>query len=142
MQEAVEAHGHPLRRGACPRALPSFLFFPLIAPFSDLLLRNCIFDSQAPCEAESQCAALAKAGKVYATGSEDMDSLTFGTPVLLRHLTFSEQRKEPILEIHLDKALEELKLTKDEVRFRNETYWHEKKKTKSLQVIGNRMRVN
>merc|ERR1719491_1318754 len=47
---------------------------------------------QAPCEAEAQCAELAKAGKVYAVGTEDMDGLTFGTPVLLRHLTFSEAR--------------------------------------------------
>ncbi|OCL11536.1 flap endonuclease 1 [Glonium stellatum] len=62
----------------------------------------------APTEAEAQCAALARAGKVYAAASEDMDTLTFDTPVLLRHLTFSEQRKEPILEIHLDKVLEGL----------------------------------
>ncbi|KZZ88878.1 DNA repair protein (XPGC)/ Rad [Ascosphaera apis ARSEF 7405] len=62
----------------------------------------------APTEAEAQCAALARAGKVYAAASEDMDTLTFDAPVLLRHLTFSEQRKEPILEIHLDKVLEGL----------------------------------
>ncbi|MCP9261039.1 Flap endonuclease 1 [Dirofilaria immitis] len=36
----------------------------------------------APCEAEAQCAALAKAGKVFATVSEDMDALTFGSPIL------------------------------------------------------------
>ena len=47
---------------------------------------------QAPCEAEAQCAALVKAGHVYATGTEDMDALTFGSSVLLRHLTFSEAR--------------------------------------------------
>ncbi len=38
---------------------------------------------EAPCEAESQCAALARAGKVYAAGSEDMDTLTFASPVLV-----------------------------------------------------------
>ncbi|OAA65286.1 DNA repair protein (XPGC)/ Rad [Niveomyces insectorum RCEF 264] len=59
----------------------------------------------APTEAEAQCAALARAGKVYAAASEDMDTLCFNTPILLRHLTFSEQRKEPIQEIHLDKLL-------------------------------------
>jgi len=47
---------------------------------------------QAPCEAEAQCAALVKTGKVYAVGTEDMDALTFGSSVLLRHLTFSEAR--------------------------------------------------
>jgi len=69
---------------------------------------------EAPCEAEAQCAAMAKAGLVFATGSEDMDSLTFGTAILLRHLTFSEARKMPIKEIHLEKALEGLKLSNDQ----------------------------
>lgn len=62
----------------------------------------------APTEAEAQCAVLAKAGKVYAAASEDMDTLCFESPILLRHLTFSEQRKEPIQEIFLDKVLEGL----------------------------------
>ncbi|KAF2773652.1 PIN domain-like protein [Teratosphaeria nubilosa] len=64
----------------------------------------------APTEAEAQCAVLARAGKVYAAASEDMDTLTFNSPVLLRKLTFSEQRKEPIQEIHLDKVLEGLQM--------------------------------
>ena len=64
----------------------------------------------APTEAEAQCAVLAKAGKVYAAASEDMDTLCFDTPILLRHLTFSEQRKEPIQEIRLDKVLEGLNM--------------------------------
>jgi len=69
----------------------------------------------APTEAEAQCATLARAGKVYAAASEDMDTLTFNSPILLRHLTFSEQRKEPILEIHLDKVLEGLAMELDQV---------------------------
>lgn len=59
---------------------------------------------EAPTEAEAQCAALCKAGKVFATGTEDMDALTFSTPVLLRHLNYSEAQKKPIVEIHLDKG--------------------------------------
>lgn len=51
-----------------------------------------IFSVQAPCEAEASCAALVKAGKVFATATEDMDGLTFGTNVLLRHLTASEAK--------------------------------------------------
>nr|KMM66046.1 DNA-repair protein rad2 [Coccidioides posadasii RMSCC 3488] len=62
----------------------------------------------APTEAEAQCAVLARAGKVYAAASEDMDTLCFDSPILLRHLTFSEQRKEPIQEIHLERVLEGL----------------------------------
>eukprot|EP01125_Pyxidicula_operculata_P018621 TRINITY_DN6628_c0_g1_i2.p1 TRINITY_DN6628_c0_g1~~TRINITY_DN6628_c0_g1_i2.p1 ORF type:complete len:403 (+),score=103.78 TRINITY_DN6628_c0_g1_i2:169-1209(+) len=69
---------------------------------------------QAPCEAEAQCAALCKAGKVWGTGSEDMDSLACGTPVLIRRLTFSEARKEPIMEIHLDRVLKGLDLTMEQ----------------------------
>ena len=61
---------------------------------------------EAPCEAEAQCAELVKGGKVYAAGTEDMDALTFGTTVLLRHLTFSEARKMPIKEFHLSNVLE------------------------------------
>ncbi|KFZ01774.1 hypothetical protein V501_09809 [Pseudogymnoascus sp. VKM F-4519 (FW-2642)] len=62
----------------------------------------------APTEAEAQCAVLARAGKVYAAASEDMDTLCFDSPILIRHLTFSEARKEPIQEIHVDKVLEGL----------------------------------
>ncbi|KAI5287372.1 Elongation of fatty acids protein 2 [Ascosphaera acerosa] len=69
---------------------------------------------EAPTEAEAQCAVLARAGKVYAAASEDMDTLTFDAPVLLRHLTFSEQRKEPIVEIHLDKVLEGLNMKREQ----------------------------
>ena len=69
----------------------------------------------APTEAEAQCAALARAGKVYAAASEDMDTLCFDAPILLRHLTFSEQRREPIQEIHLDKVLEGLAMDRKQV---------------------------
>ncbi|XP_029666544.1 flap endonuclease 1 [Formica exsecta] len=68
----------------------------------------------APCEAEAQCAALVKAGKVFATATEDMDALTFGCNVLLRRLTLSEARKLPVQEIHLDKVLTDLELNHDE----------------------------
>lgn len=69
----------------------------------------------APTEAEAQCAVLARAGKVYAAASEDMDTLCFDAPILLRHLTFSEQRKEPIQEIHLDRVLAGLAMDKKQV---------------------------
>ncbi|KAJ2771583.1 Elongation of fatty acids protein 2 [Coemansia nantahalensis] len=59
----------------------------------------------APCEAEAQCAALAKAGKVWAAASQDMDTLLFGAPVLLRNLTAPAARKLPIEEIRLEEVL-------------------------------------
>jgi len=68
----------------------------------------------APCEAEAQCAELVKAGKVYAVGTEDMDALTFGSTVLLRHLTFSEARKMPIKEFYLDKLLEGFEMDQEQ----------------------------
>ena len=70
----------------------------------------------APTEAEAQCAVLARAGKVYAAASEDMDTLCFASPILLRHLTFSELRKEPIQEFHLDRVLAGLDMDQKQVR--------------------------
>jgi flap endonuclease-1 len=58
---------------------------------------------------------MVKAGIVYATATEDMDALTFGSPVLLRHMTFSEARKMPIQEFQLDTVLESIEMTKNEV---------------------------
>ncbi|XP_045762211.1 flap endonuclease 1 [Maniola jurtina] len=69
---------------------------------------------EAPCEAEAQCADLVKAGKVYAVATEDMDALTFGANVLLRHLTFSEARKMPVQEFHLNNVLSGLELNQKE----------------------------
>ena len=54
--------------------------------------------------------------QVYAAGSEDMDTLTFNSPIVLRHLTFSEARKTPIDVISLPNVLAGLELTMDEVR--------------------------
>lgn len=68
----------------------------------------------APCEAEAQCAALVKSGKIYAVGTEDMDALTFGSDVLLRHLTFSEARKMPIKEFHYQKILDGMEMTSEQ----------------------------
>mmetsp|Transcript_21042 Transcript_21042/g.41699 ORF Transcript_21042/g.41699 Transcript_21042/m.41699 type:complete len:456 (+) Transcript_21042:54-1421(+) len=70
---------------------------------------------EAPGEAEAQCAVLAKAGSVFATGTEDMDALTFATPYLLKKLTFSAGSgggtPQPIQQLCYDKLLEGLGLT-------------------------------
>jgi flap endonuclease-1 len=68
----------------------------------------------APCEAEAQCSVLQKTGKVFGVATEDMDALTFGTKVLLRHMTFSEARKMPIKEFYLDRVLDSIGLNTDE----------------------------
>lgn len=69
---------------------------------------------EAPGEAEAQCAALAKADKVFATATEDMDALTFGTPKLLRNLSASAARKLPILQIDLAVLLQDIGLTMEQ----------------------------
>jgi flap endonuclease-1 len=67
---------------------------------------------ESPCEAEAQCAELAKHNKVYATATEDMDALTFRTPKLLRRFTFSQgKEKQAILEIDCEVMLVGLDLT-------------------------------
>lgn len=69
---------------------------------------------KAPCEAEAQAAALAKAGLVYAVGTEDMDALTFATPVLLRKMTFANASKSTVQQMNYQKAIEGLELTHEQ----------------------------
>ena len=68
----------------------------------------------APSEAEAQCAQLCKDGHVYAISTEDMDSLTFATPKLVRHLMAPVSQKVAIAEFDHSKVLEGLGLTRDE----------------------------
>jgi len=69
---------------------------------------------EAPCEAEAQAAELAKDGKVWGVGTEDMDALTFETPILLRKMTFANASKSDIQQIDYKKALTGLDLTKEQ----------------------------
>ncbi|KAG9130283.1 hypothetical protein Leryth_004277 [Lithospermum erythrorhizon] len=69
---------------------------------------------EAPSEAEAQCAALSRTGKVYAVASEDMDSLTFGATKFLRHLMDPSSKKIPVMEFEVSKVLEGLNLTMDQ----------------------------
>ena len=68
----------------------------------------------APCEAEAQAAALCANGTVYATATEDMDALTFKTPVLVRKMTFANGSKFMVQTMNYAKALEGLELTHDQ----------------------------
>jgi flap endonuclease-1 len=70
----------------------------------------------APMEAEAEAAALCKAGLVWATGTEDMDALTFQTPILIRKLTFANQSAKgaTIQQMDYKKAIEGLDLTHDQ----------------------------
>ncbi|KAF5197868.1 Flap endonuclease [Thalictrum thalictroides] len=68
---------------------------------------------EASSEAEAECATLCKTGKVYAVASEDMDTLTFGAPIFVRHLMGSS-RKFPVVQYEVAKILKELNLTMDQ----------------------------
>jgi len=68
----------------------------------------------APSEAEATCAALCRDGKVYAAATEDADCLTFGTKVLVRNLMAAEAQKKQILEVSLERALEQLNISMDQ----------------------------
>lgn len=68
----------------------------------------------APCEAEAQASALCKEGVFYATATEDMDALTFQTPVLVRKMTFANQSKSMVQTMNYQKAIEGLGLTHDQ----------------------------
>ncbi len=79
---------------------------------------------QAPSEGEAQAAYMARKGDAYASASQDMDSLLFGSPRLLRNLSIVGRRKlpgrkeyveiEPEI-IYLDKLLESLKITREQL---------------------------
>ena len=69
---------------------------------------------EAPCEAEASCAELCKKGLVYASATEDMDTLTFGTPLLARNLMKPASADVPILQFDYAKACEELHLTREQ----------------------------
>lgn len=68
----------------------------------------------APCEAEAQASALCKDGLFYATATEDMDALTFQTPVLVRKMTFANQSKSMVQTMDYKKAVEGLGLTHEQ----------------------------
>jgi len=50
---------------------------------------------QAPREGEAQCARMCADGAVFASVSQDYDSLLFGAPILVRNLSLSGRRKLP-----------------------------------------------
>jgi flap endonuclease-1 len=57
---------------------------------------------EAPAEGEAQAAYMAKRGDVFAAGSQDYDSLLFGSPRLVRNLTISGKRKLPRKKAYVD----------------------------------------
>jgi len=66
----------------------------MIVESKELLEAMGVMVIQAPGEGEAQCAYLAKEKKeIYASVSQDYDSLLFGAPRLIRNLTVSKRKK-------------------------------------------------
>ena len=89
----------------------------------ELLLAMGLPVIQAPSEAEAQCAYMAQKKIVWASVSQDYDSLLFGAPRLIFNLTLSQKRKitggkhvliAPYL-VELKGVLEKLQLTQDQL---------------------------
>jgi len=77
---------------------------------------------QAPSEGEAEAAYLAKKEDVYASVSQDYDSLLFGAPKLIRNLTLARKRKtySGYVEVHiemieLEKVLNSLEINLDQL---------------------------
>ena len=79
---------------------------------------------QAASEGEAQAAYLATKGFVFASASQDYDSLLFGSPRLIRNLSIEGKRKLPRKEIYveikpeyieLQKLLEKHKITREQL---------------------------
>lgn len=65
-------------------------------------------------DAEAECAILVKAGKAHAVATEDMDALTFGADLIIRHFSTSNDKNKPIQEYNLKSICEELKLNQEQ----------------------------
>lgn len=79
---------------------------------------------QAPSEGEAQASFMSKNNDVWATASQDFDSILFGSPRLLRNLNMSGRRKLPRQnkyvnvepeEIELDSVLSSLEITQEQL---------------------------
>ncbi len=78
----------------------------------------------APSEGEAQAAYMVKSGKVWASGSQDWDSLLFGANRLVRNLTITGRRKIPRKEsyvtirpeiVELEAVLSSLGITREQL---------------------------
>jgi len=119
-QQAVEAGEPALRHAQAATRIDD----AILASSMQLLDLMGVPWVQAPSEGEAQCAWMCKQRQVFATASQDFDSLLFGTPRLLRNLSATGKRKlagkneyvdvRPEL-IELSVVLEELGLTRKQL---------------------------
>lgn len=65
----------------------------------------------APTEAEASCAELVKQNLCWAVASEDMDTLCFGAPILLRNMMAPQTQNKPVMQVDVANALNELDMS-------------------------------
>lgn len=89
----------------------------------ELLTAMGILSMQADSEGEAEAVELTKKGFVWASASQDYDSLIYGSPILIRNLTLSRRKKTPsgdyidinIEEIKIKDVLEKLEINQDQL---------------------------
>ncbi len=114
-KDALERHDlETARRKA---AATSRFTRPMAAEAIELLGALGVPTVQAPSEGEAQAARMAADGAVWASGSEDYDSLLFGSPRLIRGLAArARSGDQPAAQlIELDRLLEELAIDREEL---------------------------
>lgn len=128
-EEAIKKYEEALAKGDLEAAkryaqMASKLTEDMVEDSKKLLTAMGIPWVQAPAEGEAQAAYMAAKGDVWASGSQDYDSLLFGTPRLIRNLTITGKRKLPRKDVYieikpeiilLDSVLEKLGITREQL---------------------------
>ena len=128
-EEAVKKYEEALKKGDLEAAkryaqMSARLTEDMVADAKKLLDAMGIPWVQAPAEGEAQAAYMTARGDCWATGSQDYDSLLFGSPRLIRNLTISGRRKLPRKDIYIEikpevielaKLLKKLSLTREQL---------------------------
>ncbi len=128
-EEAIKKYEEALAKGDLEAAkryaqMASKLTEDMVEDAKKLLTAMGIPWVQAPAEGEAQAAYMAAKGDVWAAGSQDYDSLLFGTPRLIRNLTITGKRKLPRKDVYieikpeiilLDSVLEKLKISREQL---------------------------
>jgi len=128
-EEAIKKYEEALRRGDLEAARmyaqrTSVLTSEMVEAAKKLLDAMGIPWVQAPAEGEAQAAFMAAKGDTWATGSQDYDSLLFGTPRLVRNLTITGRRKLPRKDVYVEIkpeiidlkiVLEKLQITREQL---------------------------
>jgi flap endonuclease-1 len=106
-EEAVKRYEEALQRGDLKAARTyasqsARLREEMVDEVKDLLDAMGVPWIQAPSEGEAQAAYLAIKGDVWASASQDYDSLLYGAPKLVRNLTISGRRRLPKSEKYVE----------------------------------------